>query len=227
MSVKKTLSLTSRQQLIDLNEETTNFDLTFTAKSLDNSHFDVLVVDQSTLDNNPSLEYKRAKGVISGNIISDKNVYQNYFLCLKSEKPCDVEIIIDKKKIHPRLEQSMGQQPMGQQSMRQQQMGQQSMRQQPMGQQPMGQQSFRSTPSINPPSKPSNTNWKVIFIFIVILGAIGVFYYMYNKKKQEKITVDNPNVASILSPPSLLSSMQTSSHFSSSNLADRIAKLQI
>ena len=92
MSVKKTLSLTSRQQLIDLNEETTNFDLTFKAKSLDNSHFDVLVVDQTTLDNNPNLEYKRAKGEISGNIISDKNVYQNYFLCLKSEKPCDVEI---------------------------------------------------------------------------------------------------------------------------------------
>ena len=212
MSVKKTLSLTSRQQLIDLNEETTNFDLTFKAKSLDNSHFDVLVVDQTTLDNNPNLEYKRAKGEISGNIISDKNVYQNYFLCLKSEKPCDVEIIIDKKKIHPRLEQPMVQQPMGQK---------------PMGQQPMVQQSFRSAPPINPPSKPSNTNWKLIFIFIVILGATGAFYYMYNKKKQEKITIHNPNVESILSPPSLLSSMQTSSHFTSSNLAERIAKLQL
>lgn len=102
MSIKKTLDLTNRQQLVDLNDETTNFDLTFHATSKDGKPFDALVVDQTTLDNNPNLEFKRANGTISGNIVSDKNVYQNYFLCLKSDQPCQVDITIDKKEITPR-----------------------------------------------------------------------------------------------------------------------------
>ena len=194
MSVKKILSVTSGQQLIDLNEETTNFDLTFTAKSLDNSHFDVLVVDQTTLDNNPKLEFKRAKGAISGNIISDKNVYQNYFLCLKAEKPCDVEIVINKKEIQPR----------------------------PMPKEPI-KPVFNNPPPINSPKKESKTNWKLIFIVIIILGVSGAAYYIYNKKKKEKITIENPNVIPNLSPPPplLLPSLQSPS------LAERIANLKI
>ena len=201
MSVKKILSVTSGQQLIDLNEETTNFDLTFTAKSLDNSHFDVLVVDQTTLDNNPKLEFKRAKGVISGNIISDKNVYQNYFLCLKSEKPCDVEIVINKKEIQPRPKEPI----------------------KPVFNNPPPHPPPPPTlpPPINSPSKTSKTNWKLIFIVIIILGASGAAYYIYNKKKREKITIQNPNVIPILTPsPLVLSSIQSPS------LAERIANLR-
>jgi hypothetical protein len=102
MSVTKTLALTNRQQLFDLNGETTNFDLTFTATSQDGSPFHVLVVDQTTLDNTPDLEYKLANGTISGNIVSDKNVYQNYFLCMKADKPCSVNVEINKKEIAPK-----------------------------------------------------------------------------------------------------------------------------
>ena len=200
MSVKKILSVTSGQQLIDLNEETTNFDLTFTAKSLDNSHFDVLVVDQTTLDNNPKLEFKRAKGVISGNIISDKNVYQNYFLCLKSEKPCDVEIVINKKEIQPRPKEPI--KPV-------------------FNNPPPHPPPPTLPPPINSPSKTSKTNWKLIFIVIIILGASGAAYYIYNKKKREKITIQNPNVIPILTPsPLVLSSVQSPS------LAERIANLR-
>lgn len=193
MSVKKTLSITSGQQLLDLNEETTNFDLTFTAKSLDNSDFDVIVVDQTTLDRNPKLEFKRAKGVISGNIISDKNVYQNYFLCLKSEKPCTIEVVIDKKEIQPKRQE-----------------------------QPVV-RSVSNHPPIKPPSKPDKTNWKLVFIVILILGASVGFYYMYNKKKQEKLIIHNPV------PTSLFSSIQApplQSSFTSSSLAERIANLK-
>lgn len=105
MSIKKTLSLNNHQQLLDLNGDTTNFDLTFTATSKDNSPFDMIVVDQTTLDNTSKLEYKRVNGTISGNIIADKNVYQNYFICLKSEKPCEIDITIDKKEIAPKPHQ--------------------------------------------------------------------------------------------------------------------------
>lgn len=101
MTTVNNYNLNNHKQLIDLNGDTINFDITFTVTSKENSEFELLVVDQATLDNNPSLEYKHVKGIISGNIISDKNVYQNYFLILKSENPCDVEVKIEKKEIEP------------------------------------------------------------------------------------------------------------------------------
>ena len=109
MTIKQTLTLSNRQTLVDLNGETTNFDLTFNVNCKTKDLFKVVVVDQATLDNNNTdLQYRIAKdGQISGNIISNKNLYQNYFLCLKSEKPCNVDITINKKKIEPKLENSI------------------------------------------------------------------------------------------------------------------------
>ena len=104
MSVTKTLSLTTGKQLLDLNGGSINFDLTFSAKSVDNSPFEAIVVDQTTLDSNANLDFQHAnEGVISANIVSDKNIYQNYYLCLKSDKPCQVEVVIDKKEIKANL----------------------------------------------------------------------------------------------------------------------------
>lgn len=101
MSITKNITLDTHQQLLDLNGDTTNFELTFTAKSMDGSPFYVVVVDQTTLDNSPELEFKKADGIISGTIVSDKNVYQNYFLCMKSDSNCEVSVTIDKKEIQP------------------------------------------------------------------------------------------------------------------------------
>lgn len=95
---RKTYSVGNIKQLIDLNKDSTNFDITFSVQSKDRSPFYLLVADQTTLDNNPNLEYKYAKdGVMSGNIIQDKNVYQNFFLVLKADKPCDCDVEIVKK----------------------------------------------------------------------------------------------------------------------------------
>ena len=88
-NTKKTTHVLGKiKQLIDLNGDSINFNLNFKVQSKDNSPFHVLVVDQDTLDNTPSLEYKEAKGSISGNIVADKNKYQNYYLILKSDNPC-------------------------------------------------------------------------------------------------------------------------------------------
>lgn len=94
---KKTYTLGKIKQLIDLNDDSTNFDLSFTVTCHDDTPFQMLVVDQTTLDNNPELEYKNVKNSISGNIVSDKNIYQNYFLILKSEKVCKVDVETIKK----------------------------------------------------------------------------------------------------------------------------------
>lgn len=92
------------KQLIDINGDATNFDATFTAISKDGTEFDVLVIDQTTLDNTEELEYKKAEGgKMGGRIVADKNVYQNHFLILKSDKPCDVEVEITKQEIQPKV----------------------------------------------------------------------------------------------------------------------------
>ena len=109
---KNTYTLTPQNQLIDLNGDLVNFDLTFSAVSKDGTPFNAVVVDQHTLDNNPQLEHKIAEnGSIGGNIISDKNHYQNFFLVLKAhEKPCEVEVTIDKKSIQPNIPQQVPEQ---------------------------------------------------------------------------------------------------------------------
>ena len=92
--------VTPQKQLIDLNGDLTNFDITFTATCKEGHNFDALVVDQRTLDGPEPLVYKKVnQGQIGGNIISDKNVYQNFFLVLKSDEPCDVEVSVTKKSI--------------------------------------------------------------------------------------------------------------------------------
>ena len=94
---KKTYTLGKIRQLIDLNGDSTNFDLSFNVTCHDDTPFDVLVVDQDTLDNQ-ELEYKKTHKTISGNIVTDKNIgYQNYFLILKSEKQCTVDVELTKK----------------------------------------------------------------------------------------------------------------------------------
>jgi hypothetical protein len=104
----RTYKLTTIKQLIDLNLDFTNFELNWTVTSKNpECEFLALVVDQTTLDNNNTLNYKKVKHVISGHIVSDKNIYQNYFLLLKtldSNEDCEVNVTIDIKKIPPRIQ---------------------------------------------------------------------------------------------------------------------------
>lgn len=167
MSVQKTISVGDRRQLVDLNGNITNFDLTFTATSKNGEIFEILVVDQTTLDNNPTPQLMKAeKGTMSGNIISDKNTYQNYFLCLRSDKPCEVTVTINLKEIPPSQVPQM--------------------------------QSLN--PSVMQPRK-SETNWKAIFIVILVIGVAGFIYMKYinpiNKKDKSassKFTVTSQPV---------------------------------
>jgi flagellar biosynthesis GTPase FlhF len=101
---KKVYTTSNVQQLIDLNEDLTNFKLKFTLSSKNGKEFDMVIADQYTIDNTPNdLDFKRVKNTISGTIVSDKNVFQNHFLILKSvgENPAEVEVIINKKEISP------------------------------------------------------------------------------------------------------------------------------
>ena len=84
------------KNLIDLNGDKVNFDLTFKVSSKDNTPFEAIVVSQATLDSGSKLDYKKVdNGFISGNIVADKGVYQNYFLLLKSEIPTECSVELD------------------------------------------------------------------------------------------------------------------------------------
>ena len=74
MSNIKNIKLTPIKQLIDLNGDKVNFDLTFNATSANKVPFDALVVTQKMLDSETPLEYKKVtEGTINGNIVSDKD----------------------------------------------------------------------------------------------------------------------------------------------------------
>jgi hypothetical protein len=88
-------TVNSMKKLVDLNADMINFVTNFTAKSTNNEEFECLVVDQATLDNNSDLQYKKVPGIISGSVSSDKNVYQNYYLILRSDTPCTVDVSIE------------------------------------------------------------------------------------------------------------------------------------
>lgn len=98
MVITKNITLNTHKQLVDLNGDKVNFNLTFEVKTQNGEPFQVVVVTQSILDseNEVPIEYKDAKdGYISGNIVSDKNKYENYFLLLKADKPTECTVTIN------------------------------------------------------------------------------------------------------------------------------------
>lgn len=96
----KTYSVSNIKQLVDLNTDLVNFDVKFKVASHNGEPFHILVVDQTTLDNNPNLEYKHVKeGFITGNVRSDNGEYQNYFLVIKADGPCNCDIEITRQEI--------------------------------------------------------------------------------------------------------------------------------
>jgi len=160
MPETKTYTLSNRKQLIDLNGDLTNFDLTFSATSKDGSDFYVVVVDQTTLDSETDTEfdYKKAHGTISGNLISDKGVYQNYFLLLKGDKQCNCDVTIDVKEI-----------PMKQQN-----------------HPALPQQKENFVAHGFPNDSKQSVNWKYIFIAIAVICTALLAYMMYNKKMADR-----------------------------------------
>lgn len=201
---QKTYTVNSQRQLVDLNGDSKNFDLTFTCTSKDGAPFEVLVVDQATLDSTPTLQYKKANGTISGNIVADKNVYQNYFLVLKADKPCEVTVKTIKKDIQPKVP--------------------------PQNQRPVMQAPPPRPPPLKPPQKPSSSKWKIIAIAIVVLGGGALLYYFYKQSKKkssitEATTTNTPVVPSSPAPSNV--SLTPPSSNGHSGLLSRLKNLDM
>ena len=181
MSTTIKYNISNIKQLIDLNGKAVNFQVDFKAVSLSNETFDALVVTQEMLDSNEPLSYQRAEGQINGQIRNDNGVYNNYFLCMKSDKPMEVEVSI---RITPLPEQP---------ELQQQEQYQQSLQQQ---QQIISQNQYNETeedeaPIIKKPKKSKEMNYYVMGGVILLLTLlIGFTIYYYMKPKEETSTTD-------------------------------------
>lgn len=110
MSTSKTYVLNNLKKLIDLNGDSINFEITFKVTATNpQDEFQLVVADQTTLDNSPDLEYKTVQGEISATITQDKNTFQNHYLILKASKPCECIVEIYKKELPKTVFQPMPQ----------------------------------------------------------------------------------------------------------------------
>lgn len=205
MSSKTRLTLEKRHQLIDLNKEYVNFDITFECRAVDaTKDFEIIVVNQEQLNtiDLTNLTMKLTKnGYISGNIIADEDKYQNYFLILRAptEEPIEVDLEIRIKQIEAKQQAEMPQFPQSQ---------------------PMAPpQLAEHPPFIDDPMLPCQSSQPVqrthlIFMVVGLLiigGAIGYYFWKNSKKSDSPLLTMDDDVRSVYSDGSAVSKSSTSS----------------
>jgi hypothetical protein len=164
----KNYSVGKVKQLIDLNGDSVNFEIAFTVVSKNGEPFDIVVVDQENLDNTPELKYKHVStGSISGRFRYDKNVYQNHFLILKAENPCECQVDIQKIELPPQLPQELPQeQPQEQQP-------------QPPDEKPQTIEKFNT-------KEKDGFQWiKIILVLGFIVSVCFILYWLSSKKEKQ------------------------------------------
>lgn len=189
----KIYNVTEIKQLIELNGDKTNFEVDFNVKSKNNEPFKALVISESDLNSGKPIDYQIVKdGIISGNIVNDKGVFQSYFLLLKSDKPTECEVTIDIKDVPLNSEIAK----INQENLFKMQM----QKQQEMNMQKQQEMHMRkSHNNINKEneintldgsgsrkvknSKKGGINWLIVFGIIAVVG-IGIWIFFNNKKKK-------------------------------------------
>jgi hypothetical protein len=93
-------SVNQFKQIIPLNENIVNFELNFDIQSENNLPFKAVVLSEDELNSENPINYQDVtNGVINGNIVNDKGVYQLYYLLLKADQPVDCNLTLDIKEI--------------------------------------------------------------------------------------------------------------------------------
>ena len=204
-STKTTYQLNKFKTLIDLNGDTTNFSIAFRVTPHDpRIPVDMLVITQTDLDNNENLEYKRIQGEISGDVVHDKGIYQNYYLILKAEQPCQCDVEIMKQEIPKSAMNFQQQGQQGQQGIPPPMQPDQGQQGQDQGQDANLQLSPPNQPQF--PTPPANKrNWgKIILIILGISGVALILYWVSKRRKKGDNNISlsgNNNNNNSASPP--------------------------
>lgn len=94
-TIQRSYNCSNMNQLIDLNGQYTNFRVKFDLRSVNGEPFKAVIADQSILDSGDDMSFREAPtGELLGEMVADNNVYQNYFLVLKSDTPVEVNVHI-------------------------------------------------------------------------------------------------------------------------------------
>ena len=174
--------VTSQKRLVDLNGTSVNFNLNFIAQSTNGEPFEVLVVDQATLDSENDLKYKKAlEGKINGNVVADKNIYQNYFLILRADQDCEVTLQIDKKEL-PLMEQHNNPPPV------------ENPTQQYVQQPPLEHLHHQQMPPMTAEKSKPKSNFKFYLIILAVGLGLGILYYFYNKSNNTESVSEIPDI---------------------------------
>ena len=94
----KTYKVNDIRQLIDLNGESINFNINFNISSPSNCMYQLTVVSQEDIDNG-DIKFKDVKGSISGELSNTNNKHQHFYLILKSNNECMLDVNIDKTEL--------------------------------------------------------------------------------------------------------------------------------
>ena len=166
--LKKIYVLTNREQLIDLNDVTVNFDIWFKVESINKKDFMAAIIDQNLLDEN-NYEYKSSiNGEFEGQVIANKNKdFINYYLILKSidNEPCEVAVTLKKEIIENLDEENLDEENLDKENL------------------------DKENNSFNLLSILKK-NWKYILVFI-ILTTLFLFFNKKQEKLQNKINETN------------------------------------
>lgn len=211
-TIKKSLVLGKTKQLLDLNEDSINFQVEFEVKSKNGSDFEGVVSTQTSLDSNTPLEYKLSQGgVFSGRFVQNTDVYQNFYLILKSETQCEVDLEIVKLNI-----------PLGNQNSQ-------------MNEAPLPPQPTQGYPQQSPQGYPqpiqeyqnkgdsgaymmkeSGFNFKIL-IAVAVIGGIAYALYYFSKKQSIPPSIPNKH------PPRFIASSPSAR--SDNNLLEQLKNL--
>jgi hypothetical protein len=162
-----------------LNGDSVNFEINFKVSSHNKEPFEILVVDQATLDSDPNLQYKSVTdGVISGKVRKDKNVYQNHFIILKANNPCECDVEIQKTELPEFIDQEQFEgQP-----------------QQPQSPQPR-QSTHVSQPLMDRLNSDKNDGFHWIKIILIVGFVVGIGFVLYWVSQKNNIDDIIPKTA--------------------------------
>lgn len=96
----------TQPRLIDLNNDLTNFKLTFSCSSIpENAVYKIHVATQNELDVQEieSLPFREITGKVNGDVIADENKYDNYFLILCSDQEIEVDVSTHIEMVEPKM----------------------------------------------------------------------------------------------------------------------------
>jgi len=203
-------SINQFKQIIPLNENIVNFDLNFDIQSENNLPFKAVVLSEDELNSENPINYQDVtNGVINGNIVNDKGVYQLYYLLLKADQPVDCNLTLDIKEIpiNPEIariqQEQINHERENMLNIQRQQQFEIERKNKELEQKRLQELEQKRSQEIEQKEKQrqengkrqlikkvqekeeSKTNWLIIFAIIGVV-AFGIWFLFFNNKKNKK-----------------------------------------